>query len=80
MERIGVRELECFVAVAGTLNFTRAAEQLCLSQPPLTRHIQTLEAKVGAKLFERNTHGVKLTAAGAPGTPSTARGMEKTPE
>jgi DNA-binding transcriptional LysR family regulator len=65
MNRPAVRELECFVAVTDCLNFSRAARQLNLSQPPLTRHIQSLEAKLGVKLFQRNTHAVSLTEAGA---------------
>lgn len=65
MNRVDVRELECFVAVADHLNFTKAARQLHLSQPPLTRYIQALEEKLGAKIFDRNTHAVSLTPAGA---------------
>lgn len=64
MNRADVKELECFVAVADHLNFSRAARQLHLSQPPLTRHIQALEEKLGSKLFDRNTHSVALTEAG----------------
>ena len=65
MTGIDLRELECFVAVAEHLNFSRAARQLNLSQPPLTRHVQSLEEKLGARLFQRNTHAVSLTKAGA---------------
>jgi DNA-binding transcriptional LysR family regulator len=65
MTRIDVRELECFVAVADHLNFTKAARQLHLSQPPLTRYIQALEEKLGTKVFNRSTHAVSLTASGA---------------
>lgn len=65
MNRVAVRELECFVAVADRLNFSKAARQLNISQPPLTRHIQSLEEKLGLKLFKRNTHAVSLTEAGA---------------
>lgn len=64
MTRPEIRELECFVAVADHLNFSRAAGSLNLSQPPLTRHIQALEEKLGARLFNRNTHAVALTGAG----------------
>ena len=64
MIRPDVREMECFVAVAEQLNFSRAARQLHLSQPPLTRHIQSLEQKLGSRLLERNTHAVALTDAG----------------
>jgi len=64
MNRPEIRELECFVAVAEHLNFSQAARSLHLSQPPLTRHIQALEEKVGARLFERNTHSVALTEPG----------------
>ncbi|WP_082407953.1 helix-turn-helix domain-containing protein [Verrucomicrobium spinosum] len=45
LERPEMRELECFVAVAEHLNFSRAARSLGLSQPPLTRHIQALEGE-----------------------------------
>jgi len=64
MSRPDIRELECFLAVADHLNFSRAARHLNLSQPPLTRHIQGLEEKLGSRLFVRNTHAVSLTDAG----------------
>jgi DNA-binding transcriptional LysR family regulator len=64
MTRPDLRELECFVAVADHLNFSKAAKHLHLSQPPLTRHIKSLEAKLGSRLFERNTHSVSLTDQG----------------
>lgn len=64
MSRPELRELECFVTVADHLNFSRAARQLNLSQPPLTRHIQALEGRLGCKLLERNTHSVSLTDRG----------------
>ncbi len=59
------RELQCFAAVAETLSFTRAARRLYLSQPPLSRHIRTLEEKLGVRLFERDRRTVALTPAGA---------------
>jgi DNA-binding transcriptional LysR family regulator len=64
MTRPDVRELECFVAVADNLNFSKAARQINLSQPPLTRHIQSLEEKLGSRLLDRNTHSVSLTNPG----------------
>lgn len=60
-----LRELECFTAVAEELSFTRAAAKLHLAQPPLSRHVRTLEEKLGAPLFERAARRVTLTAAGA---------------
>lgn len=59
-----LRELECFSAVAEQLSFTRAAARLHLAQPPLSRHIRTLEEKLGARLFDRKARKVSLTAAG----------------
>lgn len=60
-----LRELECFIAVAEELSFTRAAVKLRLAQPPLSRHVRALEEKLGAPLFERAARRVTLTAAGA---------------
>jgi len=64
MDRPTTRELECFTVVAEELNFSRAARRLNLSQPPLTRQVQSLEAKLGCRLLERNTRTVAVTPAG----------------
>ena len=60
----GVKQLQCFLAVAHELNFRRAAERLRMTQPPLTRQIKCLEAVLGRQLFSRSTHDVSLTDAG----------------
>jgi DNA-binding transcriptional LysR family regulator len=57
-------ELRAFVAVASTGSFSRAAEQLHLTQPAISKRIQTLEAGLGVKLFDRVGKRVYLTQAG----------------
>jgi LysR family transcriptional regulator, transcriptional activator of the cysJI operon len=56
--------LQVFHTVAKRLNFTRAAEELFISQPAVTRHIQELEQQFKVKLFERNGTRIHLTDAG----------------
>ena len=64
MRALDTHALTLFCAVARCLNFRQAAEQLHMTQPPLSRAIRTLEDKLGTRLFERDTQGVALTPAG----------------
>ena len=59
-----LRVLNYFLAVAREENFTKAAQQLHLTQPTLSRQIADLEQELGVKLFIRNKHNIILTEDG----------------
>jgi DNA-binding transcriptional LysR family regulator len=61
---VELRHLRAFIAVAQTANFTRAAEQLLISQPSLSYTIRQLEGYLGLKLFARTTRATVLTPDG----------------
>ena len=61
---ISFEQIKCFIAVSKELNFRKAAQNLNMSQPPVTRHIINLEYNLKTKLFERNSRSVKLTKDG----------------
>src|SRR5437764_4027941 len=59
------RQLKAFAAVARLNSFTRAAQQLSITQGGLSGMVRELESQVGARLFDRTTRTVALTAAGS---------------
>ena len=59
-----LRQLRHFVTLAHTLNYRQAAEQLHMSQPPLSQSIRKLEDELGVQLFERDRRGTMLSTAG----------------
>lgn len=62
---LSIGKLQQLVAVARAQSFSRAAADLNLSQPALSRSIAAIETRYGLQIFERLAHGVRPTAAGA---------------
>ncbi len=62
---MNTQQLECFVHVADRLNFTKAAEELCISTPAVSNHIRNLEDELNTPLFIRTSKVVKLTETGS---------------
>jgi len=71
-----LQTLVCFDAAARHESYTRAAQELALTQSAVSRQIGTLEAFLGVALFRRTRHGVALTASGAAYARQTAKRLE----
>ena len=59
-----IRVLKYFLTIAREENITRAAEQLHITQPTLSRQMMQLEEELGVRLFQRNRVSVTLTEEG----------------
>lgn len=59
-----LRQLRYFLATAETCSFSKAAQQLFITQSTLSQQIKTLEEELGTPLFSRTSHSVRLTEAG----------------
>lgn len=84
MRQLELRHIRCVVCVAKHLHFARAAEELDLAAPSLTKLIQEAERQLGVRLFHRTKRSVALTAAGeawladaVPALEQLARGAER---
>jgi DNA-binding transcriptional LysR family regulator len=62
---LNLNKLEIFAAVVRTGSFSAAAQQLLLTQPAVSQHVQDLEASLGTRLFVRGRRGATLTPSGA---------------
>ena len=61
---MNIQQLKCFVKVSKTLNFTKASQNLFISQTAVSNHIKHLEETLGFHLFIRNKKHVQLTQQG----------------
>lgn len=62
--RLKLRHVQCFLAVAQLNSLQRAADQLAITQPAVSKTLSELEEVLGHRLFERGRHGAELTAQG----------------
>jgi len=61
---MNIYQIECFIALAHCLNFTKAASHMNITQPAFSRNISLIETELGVSLFFRNKREVYLTKAG----------------
>ena len=61
---MNLNQINYFLAICKTMNFTKAAHNLYISQTAVTKQIQLLETELGTKLFNRNNKQIELTEAG----------------
>ena len=59
------KQIDYCIELAHTLNFSRAAENMFVSQPTFSYQIRLMEEEIGFTLFDRNGKGASLTPAGA---------------
>ncbi|MFY7064622.1 LysR family transcriptional regulator [Nocardiopsis changdeensis] len=71
-----LQQMRYVVAIAETNSFTRAAERCLVAQSALSHQVARLERELGARLFERTSRRVRLTAAGAAFLPEARRCLE----
>ena len=57
--------IETFLCVCRTMNYTKAADELCITQPAVSQHIGHLERQYGVQLFTKTGRRIRLTPAGA---------------
>ncbi len=69
--------LRAFEAAGRHRSFSRAAEELCVTQGAVSRHIKLLEADVGVLLFHRHAQGIELTRAGRSLLPEISAALER---
>src|SRR5215470_10275734 len=62
---VDLHQLREFIAIAESGSFSKAARRLRIAQPPLSRHIRSLEQELGVKLFVRTATGVEITPEGS---------------
>lgn len=60
-----MQQIKYFVTVARCMSFTKAAAQLFITQPALSRHIRNMEEELNIQLFVRTANGIRLTPAGS---------------
>jgi DNA-binding transcriptional LysR family regulator len=73
-----LHHLRYFVAIAERLSFSRAAEDLDVTQPSLSRQMRDLERELGAPLFNREGRSISLTAAGQAFLPAARAALQET--
>lgn len=72
---VKIEDIEAVIKVAECLHFTRASQQLHRDQAAVSRSAERLETSIGMKLFDRSTHPIRLTRAGAAFFYWTRKGM-----
>lgn len=74
---MNIRQVKGFCKLVETMNFSRAAEQMYMSQPAFSRMIESLEAELETRLIERGKPGPRLTEAGETLLPNMRRILDE---